>query len=98
MFGRTVRLEPALGSKKEPGEFSRPRNDRNRKLSGGGGGRGGDYHKSDGFDEREFSTFRPGFTGIMAARQTVRLTQVNALAGRRMFGLAASLVLRRRVF
>jgi hypothetical protein len=45
---------------------------------------------------REFSTLRT-CAGIVAARRPVQLTQMNALAGRRMFGLAASVVFRRRL-
>ena len=45
---------------------------------------------------REFSTLR-NCAGVIAARRPVQLTQMNALVGRRMFGLAASVVLRRRL-
>lgn len=45
---------------------------------------------------REFSTLRT-CAGIIAARRPVQLTQMNALVGRRMFGLAASVAFRRRL-
>lgn len=94
MFGRTIRLEPATGSRKTAGggygdrrqdrfvenEFRPPR--RANQETGG---------------YREYSTLRPAVPGFLAARRPVALTQVNALVGRRMFGLAASVVLRRRV-
>ena len=106
MFGRTLRIEPATGTRKEPGSFrerrdfggdgegSRPRRE--------GGFRSredrGEYQRGGGF--REFSTFRAagmGVSGLMGVRRPVQLTQVNALVGRRMFGLAASVLSRRRL-
>ena len=41
--------------------------------------------------------FVPTLPGFLAVRRPVTLNQVNALVGRRMFGLAASVVLKRRV-
>jgi hypothetical protein len=102
MFGRTLRIEPATGTKKEPGSFRerrdfgdqpdrRPRREfRDREDRG--------ESRNGGF--REFSTLRPAVMGVptlMAVRRPVQLTQVNALVGRRMFGLAASAVFRRRL-
>jgi hypothetical protein len=97
LFGRTIRLEPATGSRKDAGsgpprerrEFPRegreyrPREPREPQDPSGG--------------FREFSTLRPAVAGFIAARRPVQLNQVNALVGRRMFGLAASAVLRRRI-
>ena len=78
MFGRTIRLEPATGSRRlAPDDGDRPaRSDR---------------------QAREFSTLKPTLPGFMAVRRPVQLTQFNPMVGRRMFGLAASLVLRRRL-
>ena len=96
MFGRTLRIEPATGTKREPGTFRRnfignddgrrpPRREfRDRSGQGFGGG------------FREFSTLRAGLGGMTRGMRPVQLMQVNALLGRRMFGLAASAVLRRR--
>lgn len=90
MFGRTLRLEPATGSRKSPGDFSGERRPR-REF---GGPREG-QQSGGGF--REFSTLRATVPGFLAVRRPVALNQVNALVGRRMFGLAASIVLKRRV-
>lgn len=118
MFGRTLRIEPATGSRKEPGSFRerrepgeggddrpprrefRDRGDREFRDRGDRqfrdrGDRGGESRSSGGY--REFSTLRAVPLGLMAVRRPVQLTQVNALVGRRMFGLAASVVLRRRL-
>jgi hypothetical protein len=79
LFGRTIRLEPATGTRKRAGEFQ----DRRPRIPDG---------------HREFSTLRPAVAGfVMPVRRPVQLSQVNALVGRRMFGLAASLLTRRRV-
>ena len=102
MFGRTIRIEPATGTKKEPGSFRERRDfgdqpDRRPRREFRDRGDGGE-NRSGGF--REFSTFRPAVMGapaLMAVRRPVQLTQVNALVGRRMFGLAASAVFRRRL-
>jgi hypothetical protein len=86
MFGRTIRIEPATGTRKAAGEFGErrpPRRDFERRAPEG--------------DYREFSTLRATVPGFLAVRRPVALTQVNALVGRRMFGLAASVVLKRRV-
>jgi hypothetical protein len=98
LFGRTLRLEPATGSRKVYGEGSSnagrfQRSDREgRRDAGRDDGR---FQRSDDF-HREFSTLRPIAAGFVA-RRPVQLTQVNALVGRRMFGFAASLVFKRRL-
>jgi hypothetical protein len=102
MFGRTIRIEPATGQRKEPGAFRERRDfgdqgDRRPRREFRDRGEDGE-NRSGGF--REFSTFRPAVMGapaLMAVRRPVQLTQVNALVGRRMFGLAASAVFRRRL-
>lgn len=91
MFGRTIRLEPATGSRKAPGSGDmgdRPRRFDSQRSAGSSASSGG---------YREYSTFRPALPGFLAVRRPVALNQVNALVGRRMFGLAASIVLKRRV-
>jgi len=108
MFGRTLRIEPATGTRKEAGSFRDRREpgeggedrpprrqfqDRGDRQFRGRGDRGDEFRSSGGF--REFSTLRPASLGgvrqaLMAVRRPVQLTQVNALVGRRMFGLAAS--------
>lgn len=109
MFGRTLRIEPATGTKKEPGSFRERRdfgNSDDRGPRRDFRDRGGDRPFRDRADRggnsggfREFSTMRgPVATmGLMGVRRPVQLTQVNGLVGRRMFGLAASAVLRRRL-
>ena len=114
LFGRTIRLEPAtgsrqLGNRREGGGERRPYNPRE-------GGERREYRPRERFENRErreytprgdappsgepqsreFSTLR-SCAGVIAARRPVQLTQMNALVGRRMFGLAASVVLRRRL-
>jgi len=85
MFGRTIRLEPATGSRRVQGD--RNGGDRPvRSMRGVGEGRA-----------REFSTMRPTLSGFMAVKKPVQLTQINPIVGRRMFGLAASMVLKRRL-
>lgn len=49
------------------------------------------------YGSRNFSTLRPVVAEVMPVRRPVQLIQVNALLGRRIIGLAASVVLRRRV-
>jgi hypothetical protein len=93
MFGRTVRLEPATGSKKTAGTFRE--NQRPREFRPQGQYRDESSSSSGGY--REFSTLRAVIPGFMVARRPVQLNQFNALVGRRMFGLAASVVLRKRV-
>jgi hypothetical protein len=92
MFGRTLRLEPATGSRKTAGSGQmgeqRPRRFDSQRSPGPSA-------PSGGF--REYSTLRATLPGFLAARRPVALNQVNALVGRRMFGLAASVVLKRRV-
>lgn len=93
MFGRTLRLEPATGSRKTAAEFGdrQPREYRERRPPSGG------YREPSPGGYREFSTLRSTVPGFLAVRRPVALNQVNALVGRRMFGLAASIVLKRRV-
>lgn len=82
LYGRTIRLEPATGGRKRAGEFRD--HDRDRRPQ-----------NPQGY--REFSTLRPFVAGAMIpSRRPAQLNQVNALVGRRMFGLAASLLTRRR--
>ena len=92
MFGRTLRLEPATGSRKAPGsgQFGeeRPRRFDSQRPNQSSSSSGG---------FREYSTLRATVPGFLAVRRPVGLNQVNALVGRRMFGLAASVVLKRRV-
>jgi len=86
MFGRTIRLEPATGSRKAPGD----RNGGDRPVRSMRGPPDGEGRA------REFSTLRPTLSGFMAVKKPVQLTQINPIVGRRMFGLAASMVLKRR--
>ena len=92
MFGRTLRLEPATGARKAPGSGPM-REQRPRRFDSPGSA--GSSASSGGF--REYSTLRAPLPGFFAVRRPVALNQVNALVGRRMFGLAASVVLKRRV-
>jgi len=113
LFGRTIRLEPATGARKtfeprEGGDERRrsypPRDGERREYRPRE--RFGEREqrreftprRDDSFEpqSREFSTLR-NCAGVIAARRPVQLTQMNALVGRRMFGLAASVVLRRRL-
>jgi hypothetical protein len=91
MFGRVLRLEPATG-RKINAEDGDPRERRFPRREGGTPFRRDDRH--------EFSTLRlarPLVPSMAAVQRPVVLPQINPILGRRMFGLAASIVLRRRV-
>ena len=81
MFGRTLRLEPATGSRKAPGsgQFGeeRPRRFDSQRPNQSSSSSGG---------FREYSTLRATVPGFLAVRRPVGLNQVNALVGRRMLG------------
>lgn len=114
MFGRTIRLEPATGQRttrdsnaprqfgdRREGGYRREGGHRNNRGEVGEEGGDSEFRESrpprDNSGYREYSTLRPIAAGFMA-RRPVQLTQVNALVGRRMFGMAASVVLRKRMF